>query len=146
MVSNPGSSRLGSQVWCFAGARVDLVDETFPVRAGKAVGCHLCSIGVLFEPFLTHRTCVSALKCTPGSSGASSAARSYGESMWLPGRAARSTNVASMITASARDARFRSVMLDLTANPGQKIIVGYENGNGSSHRAQVQRDRDRNTA
>ena len=38
MISNPGGSRPGSQLWCFAGACVDLVDETFLVRdsSGRA--------------------------------------------------------------------------------------------------------------
>jgi len=40
----------------------------------------------------------------------------------------------------------RPVMLNLTANPGQKIIAGCENGNGSFHQAQAYTDRDRKTA
>ena len=32
MVIKPGGFRPGSQLWCFAGTRVDLVDETFFVE------------------------------------------------------------------------------------------------------------------
>ncbi|MBD0866338.1 MAG: hypothetical protein GDA36_12505, partial [Rhodobacteraceae bacterium] len=56
MVSNPGSLP-GSQV-----PHVDLVDENFPcsglVRVGKAGWMSSCS-----PAYLTHRACVSALKC-----------------------------------------------------------------------------------
>jgi len=37
-------------------------------------------------------------------------------------------------------------VLRSTANLGRKIIVGYENGNGLPHRAQLQSGRGRNTA
>ncbi|MBD0865010.1 MAG: hypothetical protein GDA36_05075 [Rhodobacteraceae bacterium] len=52
---------------------------------------------------------------------------------WLPGRGRHFPPL-------------RPVMLDLAANPGQKIIAGCENGNGSAHQVQAQRGRDRKTA
>ncbi|MBD0864911.1 MAG: hypothetical protein GDA36_04520 [Rhodobacteraceae bacterium] len=76
----PRGSRPGSQV-----PHVDLVDEAFLVRdspgRAKPPGCHLRNPAVCFAPFLTRRACVSAPKCTPGSSGTSASARFCGASI-----------------------------------------------------------------
>ncbi|MBD0864873.1 MAG: hypothetical protein GDA36_04300 [Rhodobacteraceae bacterium] len=96
---------------------VDLVDETFLVRApsGRTKPLDLIfSPDIRFAPFLPHHAALH-IRIVGRIVEASASTGFCGASMWLLGW----------------------VILDLTANLGQKIIVGCENGNGSAHRAQV---------
>ena len=106
-----------------------------------------CSPAVLFAPFLTHRACVSALKCRSGSSGdlrgpplrPGLAACQYG--CRGGAGAAFCNSVASMIDAAARDPRFNGKPRSEDHRGHRLSPACCKNGNGASHRAQVQRGR-----
>jgi len=99
----------------FAGARVDLVDETFSSGPRPGAQSHLDVI------FVTRRTLRAFLDPPRLRVGTEMHVRIVGGILFGP-------------------------VLRSTANPGRKIITGYENSNGSSHQAQAQKGRGHKTA